>query len=84
MMFRVDDIRATHHTGGNVPIRELEECVWVLRKAIEKVCGWGWWGHTLLWPPIVTFKGWTLIVNASFYAHDYAEAWLCPLRYPDG
>jgi len=57
MMFRVDDIRATHHTGGNVPIRELEECVWVLRKAIEKVCGWGWWGHTLLWLPIVTFKG---------------------------
>lgn len=41
-MFTVDDMRITHHTGGNVPIRKLEECVWVLRKAIGKVCGWGW------------------------------------------
>jgi len=42
IMFTVDDMRITHHTGGNVPIRKLEECVWVLRKAIGKVCGWGW------------------------------------------
>lgn len=33
------DIRVAHRTGEFVPVNELEECVAILTKAIDKVCG---------------------------------------------
>ena len=33
------DIREAHRTGEFVPVRELEQCTEILRRAVEQLCG---------------------------------------------
>jgi len=39
VVFGPGDIRVAHRTGEFVPLRQLNQCVQVLRQAIEKFCG---------------------------------------------